>query len=53
MVDQISQGRERGFDASVVPDVPFIVQGDVEIDPEENLLAFNLERLERSHGGLF
>jgi hypothetical protein len=36
MLEKIIESRESGLNAGIVPDLTFIVQGDIKINPEKN-----------------
>ena len=46
---QLLQGRQRRPDARVVGDGPVLVQGDVEVHPDEDALALDVQVVKRAH----
>ncbi len=42
--------RKGGPDAGVVPDFPLLVQGDVEVHPDKDGLAADVQVLDEAHG---
>ena len=50
--EEPGDGRQRGPDAGVVADLALVVEGDVEVDPEEDELAFDVEVGDEIHARL-
>jgi hypothetical protein len=52
VVDQVADGGQGGPDAGVVSDRPGVVEGHVEVDPDQNPLAAEIVGAETGEGSL-